>query len=118
MIHLYLSIPLAHPENHQVVDEIIAVDAGVGLVQAAAADDELTRDVARAHIAACEGVVAIISGTPADSQIWEISTATTLGVPVLIFSEEATIETVEGMPVEDFTPAILLDFVNALSDGQ
>jgi hypothetical protein len=73
------------------------------LVQAANGDDEITRQVAAAHIAACEGMLAVIARTPTGNQIWEIRFATEVGVPVLLLSDETTVDSVEGRPVQTFT---------------
>lgn len=64
MIHLDLSMPTGEVDGHRIVDAIIALNSGVGLVQASVGDDELSRRVANAHIAACEGMLAVIAGTP------------------------------------------------------
>lgn len=114
MIHLYLSLPTADVDSHRLVDEIISLNAGVGLVQAAAGNDEITRQVAAAHISACEGLLAVIAGSPTASQIWEIRSATEIGVPVLLLSDDATVDIVEGRPVRTFTPESFHDFVDAL----
>jgi hypothetical protein len=118
VIHLYLSLPTNNVDGQGLVDEIIALNAGVGLVQAAAGDDEITRQVAAAHIAACEGLLAVIAGSPTEAQIWEIRSATEVGVPVLLFSDDATVDIVEGRPVRMFTPETLHEFVDALSPWQ
>lgn len=118
MIHLYLSLPTGDVDGHHLVDEIIALNAGVGLVQAAAEDDEITRQVAAAHIAACEGMLAVIAGTPTANQIWEIRSAAEAGVPVLVFSDDATVDIVEGRPVRTFTPEAFHEFVDTLTPWQ
>lgn len=114
MIHLYLSMGDKHPRENDVVDQIIGSSAGVGLIQAAAADDELTRQVAEAHIDACEGMLAVVTGAPGDDQVWEIRAAGRLGVPVLVVSQRATVDAVEGRPVRNFSVATFLEFVDAL----
>lgn len=70
MTHIYLSMVGEHPRDNGIIDEIIGLSGHVGLVQAAAADDQLTREVAEAHIAACEGMLALVTGLPADKQTW------------------------------------------------
>lgn len=118
MIHLYLSLPSGDVERYGIVGEIIALNARIGLVQAAAGDDEMTRQVAAAHIAACEGFLAVIAGTPTEAQIWEIRSATEIGVPVLLLAIDATVDVVEGRPVRTFTPTTLLEFVDAVTPWQ
>lgn len=118
MIHLYLSLPSDDVDGQGLVDEIIALNAGIGLVQAAAGDDEITRQVAAAHIAVCEGLVAVIVGAPKEGQIWEIRSATEVGVPVLLLSKQATVDIVEGRTVKSFTPEMFLEFVDALTPWQ
>lgn len=118
MIHLYLSLPSGDIDGYGIVGEIIALNAGVGLVQAAASDDEMTRQIAAAHIAACEGFLAVIAGTPTETQTWEIRSATEAGVPVLLLANDATVDVVESRPVRTFTPTTLLEFVDAVTPWQ
>jgi hypothetical protein len=54
VIHHYLCLSSVEVDDHGLVNEIIALNAGIGLVQAAVGDGEFTRRVAIAHIAACE----------------------------------------------------------------
>lgn len=115
MIHLYLSLPSSAVEGHDLVEEIISLNAGIGLVQAAAGDDEITRQVAAAHISACEGLLAVITGTPTENQTWEISSANEAEIPVLLLADEATVDMVEGRPVRTFATETFLEFVDALT---
>lgn len=64
IIHLYVSLPDPEPPGAAtLVEEILAHDADVGLVQTAAGGDEETmRRVAGSHIRACDGLVAISDG--------------------------------------------------------
>lgn len=111
-------MPSGDVDGHGLVDEIIALNAGIGLVQAAAGDDEITRQVAAAHIAACEGLLAVIAGAANENQIWEITSAIEMGIPVLLLSDEATVDIVEGRPIRTFTPETFLEFVDALTPWQ
>lgn len=112
MIHLYLSLPPGDLEDHEVVGQILDLNAGVGLVQAATGDDDTTRRIAAAHISACDGLVAVISGSPEDSQIREIRWAEDAGVPVWLLSSQSAADTVVDRPVRSFTPESFLEFVN------
>ncbi|HUG32359.1 MAG TPA: hypothetical protein VMM14_05650 [Acidimicrobiia bacterium] len=118
MIHLYISLPSVEVEGGGVVDDISVLNAGIGLAQAAAGDDEISRQIARAHIVACEGLVALIAGAPSESQIREIRSAVEVGIPVLVLSDDATVDIVEGGPVQTFTPETFHEFVDTLTPRQ
>ena len=118
MIHLYLSVPSGDVEGHGLVEEILALNTGIGLVEAAAGDDEITRQVAAAHIAACEGLLAVIAGAPTEAQIREIRSAKEAGVPFLLLSDDAAVDIVEGRPVRTFTHEIFVEFVDTLTPWQ
>lgn len=115
MIHLYLSLASRDLGDHDVVSDILALSPDIGFVQAAGGEDEITQSVAEAHIAACEGLVAVISGRPDSSQRREIRSADAAGVPVCLLSEGATVDIVEDHPVRSFHPESFLDFVIQLT---
>lgn len=115
MIHLYLSLASRDLDDHEVVSDMLGLDADVGFVQAAGGEDEITQSVADAHIAACEGLVAVISGHPDSNQRREIRTADAAGVPVLLLSEGATVDFVEDHPVRTFQPESFIEFVRQVS---
>lgn len=118
MIHLYLSMPAGDVEGHRIVDAIIALNASVGLVQASVGDDETSRRVANAHIAACEGMLAVIAGKPTESQIRETRHAAESGLPVLLFADRANLDAVGGRPVRTFSPATFHEFVDTLPSSR
>lgn len=117
MIHLYLSLPSRDLDDHEIVSEMLGLDADIGFVQAAGGDDEITQNVADAHIAACEGFVAVIPGQPDNNQRREIGSANAAGVPVFLVSEGATVDAVEDHPVHPFHPESFIEFVSQISSG-
>lgn len=115
MIHLFLSLASRDLDDHEVVSDMLDLNAGIGFVQAAGGEDEITQRVADAHIAACEGLVGVISGQPDSNQRREILSADAAGVPVFLLSEGATEDIVEDHPVRSFHPEGFLEFVNQIS---
>lgn len=115
MIHLYLSLASRDLDDHEVVSEMLGLDADIGFVQAAGGDDEITHIVADAHIAACEGLVAVISGHSDSNQRQEIRSADAAGVPVFLLSEGAAVDVVEDHPVRSFHPESFIEFVRQVS---
>lgn len=115
MIHLDLSLASRDLDDHEVVSDMLDVDTEIGFVQAAGGDDEITRSVAGAHIAACEGLVAVISGHPDSNQRREIRTADAAGVPVFLLSEGAAVDIVEDHPLQTFHPESFIEFVSQVS---
>lgn len=118
MIHLYLSLPRGQAEEHRLVDEILALDAGIGLVQVPGNGEVVATRAAAAHITACEGMIAIVSGAPSDHQENEISSAFDSNVPLLFLSDDADIDELAGRPVEAFTPEAVLRFIDALRSDE
>lgn len=115
MIHLYLSLASKDLDDHEVVSDMLGLDADIGFVQAGGGEDEITQSVADAHIAACEGLVAVISGHPANNQRREIRSADAAGVPVFLLSEGVAVGVVEDHPVRSFHPESFLEFVSGVS---
>lgn len=114
MIHIYLSLAPGDLVDHHLVTRILDLDARLGLVQAAGADDEMTRQIAVAHMAACDALVVVVSGKPDPRQMWEIRSADEIDIPVWLLSDDATVDVVEGRPVRTFDAEQFLDFVGRL----
>lgn len=117
MIHLFLSLP-SNDLEHRLVTAILELNAGVGLVQAASGVDEVTRQLAAAHISACDGMVAVISGSPAPRQVDEIRMADEAAIPVWLLSDRARVDVVEDHPVRSFSAGSFLDFLENLRAGR
>lgn len=115
MLHLYLSLPTSDPTDHRLVSAILELNADIGLVQAAVGDDEVTREVTAAHIATCDGLVAVISGEPDAGQSHDVEQANEMGIPVWLLSDGATVDVVGDRPVRTFSSETFLEFVDRLA---
>lgn len=117
MIHLFLSLPSDDLE-HRLVSAILELNEGVGLVQAASGVDEVTRQLAAAHISACDGMIAVIAGSPEPSQVDEIRMADEAAIPVWLLSDRARVDVVEDHPVRSFSANSFLGFLEDVKDSR
>jgi hypothetical protein len=117
MIHLYLSLP-SNDLEHRLVTAILELNPGVGLVQAASGVDEITRQLASAHASACDGMIAVISGSPEPRQVDEIRMADEAAIPVWLLSDRAQVDVVVDHPVRSFSASSFLGFREDLKEGR